>query len=66
MAAVLVTEQGPVGLLGTKAFLCAPLHFLFLGNGPHSPSKAFSGLKGQAQTREGRGGNDLGRRIKKQ
>ena len=32
------TRQDPVGLLGTKAFLCPPFSVLFVGNRRHSAS----------------------------
>ena len=52
-----VTEQGPVGLLGTKAFLCP--HFLFVGRGPHSASVTFPEFQGAGADRcgSGRGGD---------
>ena len=44
-----VTEQGPAGLLGTKAFLCP--HFLFVGRGPHSASVTFPEFQGAGADR---------------
>ena len=42
------TKQGPVGLLGKKAF-CVP-HFLFVENRPPSGSMTFPEFQGAVQT----------------
>ena len=61
------TKQDPVGLLGTKAFLCP--HFLITGSRLHSASMTFPefqwGRFKQLLIREWRGCGDKGEKVKK-